>query len=257
MNPLPTALPLLPDAWTNHRRSRLIMEISPEAIEVMVRCVMDEHPLHAVIPLSAAAPLSVGPVEEAIYANPLLLCDFESVTILLRTPAEVVPHDFGPTRQSPDCTPLTTATELPELDAVNYVDTDTLKFLQRTFCGAKIQGHLGRVIDSLMRDRRRSNRDIAYVQLLPHATDVLVLTRLGLRHVASYPVTAPQDSIYYTLAAVETSGFDRIEGEMMLCGTPMLREQVIHTLRTYVNSVMPMIHPANYIREASLELNHE
>lgn len=256
MNVLPTALPLMPDACTNPRCSRLIMEISPDAIEVMVRCVLDEHPLHALIPIKATTLLGMSPIEEAVYANPLLLCDFDSVTILLRSPAEVVPHGFGPTRAMADRTALVSTTAVAEMDAVNYVDTDTLKFLQRTFCGAKITGHLGAVIDCLMRDRRRANRDIAYVQLRPGATDVLIMTRQGLRHVASYWVNAPDDSVYYALAAVEAAGFDRLEGEMTVCGAAELREPVIGPLRTYINSVMPMIHPGPYIRGASLELNH-
>lgn len=256
MNQLPAALPLLPDVCTDHRRSRLTMEISAHGIEVMLRCLYDEHPLHAVIPISAPAPLSAKAVEEAVYANPLLLCDFESVDIILRTPATVIPGGYTPdTALHQGCTAVAGETSVADMNAVNYVDSDTLKFLQRTFTGARIRGHLGAVVDAMMRYRGRSNREMTYVQLLPHATDVIVMTHGGVQHAASYGVTAPQDSIYFVLAAVEATGFDRVEGEMVLCGSAELREQVIHTLRTYVNSVMPMIHPSGYVREASLEVN--
>ena len=84
MNTLPIALPLTPDACPDASDRRLALEVSESTIAVLIPGSEGESDcIYAEIALDADSSQYLRAVEEAVYANPMLLCDFRSVTVVL------------------------------------------------------------------------------------------------------------------------------------------------------------------------------
>lgn len=254
MNTLPIALPLTPDACSDCRDRCLAIEISDSAIHVLTPGHAGD--VYARIALGDAGGRWLKAVEEAVYANPLLLCDFRSVSVLLRTrDAMPVPADFGawlPCDTDCECVCENVATLA--VDVQYACRSELLKFLRRSFNNPSIGCHLSRLCDFFGRLSRRSNRQRAYVQYVEGCVDVVVFSPRELQLAASYRADCAADAIYFALAACDAAGFDRSEGEMMLIATGTFREALQPLLRRYVNYVMPLIIPADFNRQAPLEL---
>lgn len=261
---LPVALPLTPDACSRTADRRLCLELSPRSIEVLIRAdesASDSHGgdgwLHAVIPLGVVTPGSspVGVIEEAVYANPLLLADFKAISVLVETiPQWVCPAGFEPAPPAEDLRYLRGAANRESLEVSAPVNADVLKFLARSFNNPQLLPHLLLPIDFCLRLTRRRGRPTAYLQVVEGRADVIVADSHGLQHAASYPVSAPADCVYFTLAALESLGFDRLNGELLVKCTGDVRPALFEPLRRYVNSVMPWLLPSQLCPDASLEL---
>ncbi len=257
MNTLPIALPLTPDACPDASDRRLALEVSESSIAVLVPGSGAESDcIYAEIALDADSSQYLHAVEEAVYANPMLLCDFRSVTVLLRGRNTLVqPHGFGSWLPAADgMEVLSEGIASPGVEVVADYPSELLKFLRRSFSNPYIGNHMSRLCSFLGLLSRRSNRQRAYLQYRGAATDVLIYSGGALQFAASFRVTSPDDALYYALAACDTAGFDRSEGEMMLVAPAPLRDSLQPLLRRYVNYVMPLIIPADLCRQAPLEL---
>ncbi len=257
MNTLPIALPLTPDACTDASDRCLALEISESSITVLVPGAEAESEcIYAEIALGADSSQYLRAVEEAVYANPMLLCDFRSVTVLLRGRNTLVqPQGFGSWLPAADgMEGLSEGIASLGVEVAADYPAELLKFLRRSFNNLYIGNHLSRLCSFFGRLSRRSNRRRAYLQCRGAAADVLIYSGGALQFAASYRITCPDDALYYALAACEASGFDRSEGEMMLVAPASLRDSLQPLLRRYVNYVMPLIIPADLCRQAPLEM---
>ncbi|MDE6099001.1 MAG: DUF3822 family protein [Muribaculaceae bacterium] len=257
MNTLPIALPLTPDACADAQRRCLALEISHSGISVLVPgCDAESTAIYAEIALGKNHLQQVKAVEEAVYSNPMLLADFRSVSVLIRRSDTLpVPQGFGAwTTVGQGDESIGEGIASLGIEMAGYCDEELLKFLRRSFNNPYIGTHMSRLCAYFGRLSRRSNRQRAYVQYLGHSVDVLVFSKQQLLLAASYPVSGVSDALYYVLAACETAGFSRTEGEMMLAAPTECREQLQSLLRNYVNYVMPLIIPADLCRQAPLEL---
>lgn len=256
MNILPTALPLTPDACPDASSRRLALEISADRIAVLVPGVDAEASAISARIALADAP-GIKAVEEAVYANPMLLSDFRSVSILLRSGnTQAVPQGFGPWLAPVDDNAENICESLLAVgvEICGSYSGELMKFLRRSFNNPHIGNHMSHLCAFCVRLSRRSNRQRAYVQYFDDKLDLLVFDKQSLRLAASYPAATPDDALYWTLAGCETAGFSRSEGEMMLVAPPASRDKLQPLLRGYVNYVMPLIIPADLCREAPLEL---
>lgn len=258
MKTLETALPLTPAQCGRTAERCLRLEIADDYIDVLIDAAAGEEScLYCRIAIDRTSESRVKAVEELVYANPLLLCDFGKVTVLIRShDAELVPQGFGPWRDVKEgCETLVDDVPGFGVQAVCPADSQVLKFVRRTFNGASVHGHLAVMCDYLAKDRRRSNRAKTYLQLNDRYADVIIIDHDGLKHAVTYSISSPLDAVYFTLAAMLSVSFDRNEGELMVYGQPELRRRVLAPLRKYVNSVMPLIVPADFCQDAPLELN--
>lgn len=258
MNALPIALPLTPDACPDTSERCLSLEISRDRLSVLIPGASSEaDTIYAEIALGAESPDYQKAVEETVYANPLLLCDYRQVTVLLRDNGNTqpVPEGFGPWLPVPEgCESLSQKADSDGIEVAGIYPSSLLKFLRRSFNNPRISNHLTPLCAYFGRLSRRSNRQRAYIQYLGDSVDVLTYRAGAMQFAASYPAQSADDALYFALAVCETVGFDRNEGEMMLTAPAKLRESLQPLLRRYVNSVMPLIVPAELCLQGPLEL---
>lgn len=257
MNTLPTALPLTPDACQDAASRSLTLEISADTMAVLVSPADAATPhIYAAIALDAGHARHAAAVEEAVYSNPMLLCDFRSVKVLLRGGNTLpAPRGFGrwPAAAAGEET-LSEGIPALGIELTGSHDSELMKFLRRSFNNPTIGSHMAQLCSFCGRLSRRANRCRAYVQYLGPSVDVLLFDKGRLLLAATYAVTSPDDALYYVLAACATAGFSRSDDELMLVAPSARREELQPLLRKYVNYVMPLILPAELCREAPLEL---
>lgn len=258
MKALQPALPLTPSHCSHTTRRRLRLEIADDCIDVLINAAdSDDSCLYCRIAIDRSVSSRAKAVEELVYANPLLLCDFQKVDVVVRRHDTLVaPGGFGAWLPCDNACEILMG-NMPQFgaQAICRVDSNLMKFIRRTFNAPAIYDHLSPLCNYLARDRRRSNRAKAYLQLSDRTADVIIIDHRGLQHAVSYAIGSPSDAVYYTLAAMLSVSFDRLEGELMIVGTPELRRQTMPILRKYVNSVMPLILPADFCADSPLELN--
>lgn len=257
MNTLPIALPLTPDACYDTSERCLSLEISGDRLTVLIPGAdAGADYLYAEIALGGESSEYHRTVEETIYANPLLLCDYRRTSILLRDCAtQIVPAGFGPWLPVPaGFDTLCENVPAAGAEVAGIYPSTLLNFLKRSFNNPHIGNHLTPLCSVFGRLSRRSNRPRVYIQYLGTGVDVLVYSAHALQFAASYPTQNADDALYYTLAACHTAGFSRSEGEMMLLAPADLRDSLQPQLRRYVNYVMPLIIPSDLCRRGPFEL---
>ncbi|MDO4319026.1 MAG: DUF3822 family protein [Bacteroidales bacterium] len=247
-SPLTKDLIARPDMW------RLSIEICDDALDAVARSVVgDGEMLSARIALADA---SASSLEEAVYANPLLLAPFRKVDVVVRTSSYVI---VPPAVADDDETVEALMAQLAgdsarELEAfVSHVDkrnsivasinTSVANFVRRTFDTAVPVHHLS-VLSRFFAGRSAlGNTGKVYVNLREDATDVVAFNSLGLAAATTFAASATADSAYYVLAVAKVSGHDPATDEFLLAGDPGRRAVLTRELQRFAAYVMPAIFP--------------
>lgn len=235
---------------------RLYVRVSPDSLEALLLGPMsaDRTVLAHVEPLADG---SLKALENAIYDNPLLLGDFESVVLDLATsqwaesPAGVddslaeriaetmLPDCDGPRR--PVRAPLPDGASL-----VALVDAETLNFLNRTFPDASLTLSMSAGARWL-NYYNRNRGDSAHVYGLCRAGELQVFA-FGpdgrLRFANCFDAASASDCAYFLLAAAGGS-----DAPMSVGGDPTLRNEVCDMLRMAAPgvTVLPLTLPDNLL----------
>lgn len=241
---------------------RLAIGLREASIDVALTCtVQDNSLIWRTIPIDKASPSRLRALEDAIYDNPLLLCDFGRVDVVVDTADfAVIPGGV----ESDDCigaiaeatlTPAEAPTEiftcrLPQLDAaiVMRMDAAEAGFLRRTFYNVRFHHHMEPLChhfcgyDRLGRSSRRM-----FVHMRPGAVDLLAFGADSLRMSNSFRYQDPADAVYYILASRQMLGMGA-DDEVLLSGDSEARAAVTPVLREYIGSVMPAIFPSALMR---------
>lgn len=236
--------------------------IAPDTdrVEVMAYCPIEDHSLLvAAIPLDPNSTSAVSAFEEAVYDNPLLLNDFNRVTIVSRDRYwTIMPTVLTSDREltSDIVTEMTGARggtliidELPLLDSsiCHFIDTELYNFITRTFNGVRFIHRLSGLTRYYHGTHRGAGSLTSHVNLRRGSFDIVMYQSDRLLLANTYEWTEPADVLYFIMATRNMAGIDR-ETPVVLSGDREVRDELTPLLREYMPSVMPAIFPAAMFR---------
>lgn len=238
--------------------------IEPAAVEVVLHSTVEDNSLiHARIALDATINDHLRAVEEAIYANPLLLngC-FERVECLCygnnyaMVPALVACNDdrlqavaratFGNDAVA-EGEVLTD--DIDSMQGLAFCcDKSLISFLRRTFSNPVIRHRMTPLLRYFRGQRHHSADGKMYVHFSPGSVDIIVYGNDTVRFVNTFNVREPLDAVYYILATRKLCGLSAESDELILAGDAESRKAVMPLLRRYVARVLPAIFPSALYR---------
>lgn len=238
-----------PEIWN------LLLRVSPEELHVVAYSIVEENSLiYRSFPLSDKSKGYLSALEEIIYDNPMLLCDFRRVYCIVQTPRlMVVPSSYT---AEADCRLLLTTahpdfkgnvhidpTGCRNANIIAGIDNDLLAFLRRTFHNAQINTHLSSLCRFFAAKAGRSNSVKTLVNLREASLDIIVMQGGNLMLANTFTFRDPMDAVYYILACRNNIGLDPHNDEILLAGDNSVREKIMPELRKYLARVMPAIFP--------------
>lgn len=250
-NPLTKDLVDQPALW------RLSLLIGDDALDVLAHRVVGEASLVSErITFDRAATSPAAALEEAVYANPLLLAPFGKTDIVVRTgDFFIVPPETAADHEAVEALasvfPLGQGTKVPVASpidsrnsAVMMLDKGIANFLGRTYDSAAPQHVLSPLGQYFTHKSRLGNSSKMYVDLGQESVDILVYDHLGLAAANSLKCGDINDAAYFILAIARTAGLDPQAAEILLSGDSDRRAALTPVLRRFVNYVMPAIFPS-------------
>lgn len=268
----------------NPRLWRLALELDgTDALRAVVWNSSSEASLlQFTVPLNPTQP-PIKALEEAIYATPVLLSDFLSIDVVIRTQAyTIVPAGISAdnaeaiaayacltsedgTVTIEDKTDITgrgdAAQPIHGATVMWCIGAEIYNFLARTFRNPRIQCHITPLIRFFGANTLRGNSAKVYIHIVGTGTnraiDIVTYDRAGtLVAATTHTVPTDNDAIYYTLATAQLVGIDTDAGdEILLCGDSAARTALMPQLRRYAPAVMPMIFPSAAFRNGREALN--
>ena len=234
-------------------RYRLTMSLGDRSLNVVAACVAgDEEAVTATI---ALADDSARTLEEAVYANPMLLLPFARTDVVAVTGrVHILPPD---TASDPDAVEAITSifdddhpVALPDTidtrnSAVMLMSRERVNFIRRTFDRAAIHSHLAVLGRYLTRRSRLGNSGKIFVNLRADSLDILAYDSLGLAAANTFAAADDSDAAYFALAVARECGLDAGSDEFIISGDRRRRAAVSETLRRFATAVVPLIVPAS------------
>lgn len=188
---------------------RLVMEIDADRIEVAMHPpVATERVIYTSLMLNPDAPSHEKAVQEAIYANPVVLSDFKGVDVVFDTDSAMfVP---GQLLDKVGAEPLYAAGAgcgevsgsgkvlsdgLPGgISAVYAVDKGLYGFIRRTFFNVAVRHRLSPIVAKAM------NTPGLHAVVEPGRLDLIAISPTGLMLAHTVRYRSPQDATYYIIA---------------------------------------------------------
>ncbi len=199
----------------------------------------------------------VSGLEETVYANPLLLGDFASVTVLIRggrfmlvpgfvtddsLAVELFRTQYPVDNYLPPCDLIIDDWAGFDARLVYEVGRDELSFMRRTFNNPLIRHPLTALAGYFAGRLEGGAASRTLLNVSQNRADIVV-TRPGAALCAnSFPITGPVDAAYYALAVRQSLSLPASD-ELMLAGTAAVRGSLTPLLRRGVSFVMPVIEP--------------
>lgn len=237
----------------NPGQYRLSMQICDDALEVLLRPVGEGESLYRRIPYSSAAAGASARLEEAVYANPLLVSRFDRVDVLLRTPRYLLlPADGADAASAATALMGWTSPRAEDItvEADRYyslvarVDRGVAGFVGRTFDTAFVSHPMAVLARWFTSRSAMGNTGKVFVNLRPDGSDIFVYNSLGLAGATMLRSVSVPDTIYYIMAMASAAGVRRDDCEVHLAGLPERRAGLSAALRAYAPVVVPAVFPA-------------
>ncbi len=212
--------------------------------------------------VGGAAPYPAGMdrvrgLEEAVYANPLMLADFDSVTAIIRggrfmllpgfvtddeLAGELFRAQYPADNFLPPCELLVDDWEGLDARLVYEAGRDELAFLRRTFNNPRFRHPLTVLAGYFTGRRGGGAASRTLVNVGTDRADIVVLRPGAALCANSFPITGPMDAAYYALAVRQSLSLPARD-ELMLAASTAVRAAVAPLLRRGVAFVMPAIEP--------------
>lgn len=209
------------------------------------------------IDFDQAALSAESALEESVYDNPLLLCQFRRTSCLIDTKRFlIVPGEHAD--RAPDY-----LSELYPDDSLEIIcDTidasgatlaaavprKTLGFLKRTFNNPRVSHRLTPLCRYFGHRTRFGNSGKLHVHLHRGCCDVIAFAGERLLMANTFAAPTAADASYFALAAAQELEFDTECDRMIVSGDTAHREELMSTLRRYIPHTMPMIFPSDMLR---------
>ena len=245
------------------RHSRLSMMVTETGVDVVVASkVVDGSLIYRHIDFDRGATSVIHAFEDAVYDNPLLLADFETVDVLIDTRRFlVIPADRADDAEEmladlyPD-TPFecllspTGAGDSAKTEPLiaTAANPELLGFLRRTFHNANIAHRLSPLCAFFGAQRNQGNMGKLHLNLHNGRTDILAFVPGGLLMANTVDTPKTTDTAYYILAAAQSLGFDAANDRVIVSGDNDQREELLPILRRHVSFVMPHIFPSEALK---------
>lgn len=242
---------LTKDLIDNPSLWHLSLMAGSHALDVFARPVVGDAPAVGVrLPYDAAASSIAGAVEEAVYANPMLLQPFGRTDIVVDSDrAMVVPaHTSAEGVRTLLSLPASCVLRSDPIDSANELmyglDERLDNFIARTFDTARVTHSLAVLARYYTLRGRRSNSSNMIVNLGQESADLLVFNRYGLVMARHFDSLSDDDAVYYILAVFRQAGLDPTSDELIVAGNAGRRMSMIPRLSRFVGLVLPAIFPA-------------
>lgn len=251
---------LYKDMIRDTRLWNLYMAAGNDSIDVMAYCPLEDHSLFvAAIPLDRGASSRVTAIEEAVYDNPLLLNEFNRVTMISRSDVRaILPTELAAdTDLAADIVGEMTGKhdgnlvvdDLPLLDVsiCHLIDSDIYNFLTRTFSGIRFIHRLSALTRYTHGTHRGAGSLTSHVNLRRNTLDIILYHSDKLLLANTYNWVEPNDALYFVLATRAAFGIDH-KAPVVLSGDREVRGELTPLLRQYLPTVMPAVFPAAMFR---------
>lgn len=241
-----------PELW------RLVLMVGPARLHVaLYPPVAREEILWREFQFDTAAPSPLKALEDIIYDNPLLLCDFRCVDCILDTPGclfvpagtpstdyELLLSAARPDAASAELLPQPAG---PDAVMLQPLDADITAFLKRTFYNITFRSRLPLLVNYFSAPQREltERRAIALID----GTRLTLLAFDGRRMLAANDftfATAP-DAAYYVMASLQRLGFDAADPGFTLAihGQSMTADDSLASiLRPYIANLRAVPFPS-------------
>ena len=259
---LSTATIANPRLW----RLGMILDADGGTLDVVAVSTVDDEPMlcRSIALAKGLEPLRA--LEEAVYDNPLLLADFEGVTLLLRTPHfSVLPASLAADDEALDAAsrllwpcpehPLASvATPVAGTDAavLAALPADVKAFIGRTFPDARVMHVLVPETAYFAAKGRPGGRARVCAVAAPGSVDLMAFSAEGqLLGATSYGCTAAADMAYYAAALAQVCGIVSGDLQFFVAGNPEPRDAMIEALRAFAPNVASWVIPAGMAAEGA------
>ncbi len=238
----------------------LYLALDVDHIDVMAYCPIEDQSLFvATIPLDGEIRGYVESVEEAVYDNPLLLNDFNKVSVIIRSVERVLlPTEIANSEYVTDIVGEMTGmmsgrlivNELPLLGTslCFRVDDALYNFLTRTFgVQVKLVHRLTSFITYTHGTQRGAGSMCSHVNLRRSSIDIVIFNGDKLLLANTYKTTSVTDGMYYVMATRKM--FDIVAtNAVILSGDKDVRDELTALLTQYLPTVIPAVFPTAMFR---------
>ena len=205
-----------PQLWS------LVLMPGDERLDVaLIPPVADEEMIWRTFAFDSATPDRRKALEDVIYENPLLLCDFKRVYCIadcgsfMALPAELdgdAVLEMGRSVLGPECESshlLTEGCGAENAIMTQWIDEDTYAFLCRTFFNIRFYWRMGRLVEYLMSlPAHEAGAASAYALLRGKELTVVIVNGGKLLCANYFRCRGGYDAAYYILSALQTLGLD-------------------------------------------------
>lgn len=254
--------PLTPDMLPTSQYCQLGLRVGSDSLHVMIFNPMEDNSLIVrEFPIPTDAPRRLKAIEDAVYANPLLLAEFKSVKMIVETPYfSIIPDAVNDDSQiralmkaaHPEMNDgeevIANSIEGIGAKVVSSLAAEEVNFLRRTFSNAPLLNSIVPLVSYMRQQLHRGNTIKAYVNIRESAADVIVMSRDRLYLANRFTFRVADDLVYYVLAAVTPADSSYEVSEILVTGKRQLRDEVLKGLRRFRGTVMPMIFPSAMYR---------
>ena len=261
------------------RQCRLALGIGRDAMSVVVSDALQEPGSRLLcrcieMPFDAKGGDSdfpaISAIENAVYDNPVLLADYDSVTVSIDSglwalvPQGAVDNDMDEavaiSSLPEEKTKRTVAVRCPiygtDTVLVSLLPADMAGFLQRTFNNPAICHPLQLLTAHFVKTARLTKTPTVHVHFRAGRTMcVLAFSGSSLMLANTFSYHDPMDAVYYILASATAIGLSPSDVQLRLSGEPDARRELVPLVAPYVESAVAATFPASLLREGTQALN--
>ena len=198
-----------PELW------RLVLLVGADRLDVaLYPPVAREEMIWRTFPYDHAAESPLKALEDIIYDNPLLLCDF-------RTYPAVAGNAV----------------------AVTERDADVTAFLQRTFYNIRFDSRLAMLCRYFLGEATGTKPTRVYVPVRRNRLTVIAFEGQRLLMANDFRFSSDTDAAYYIMASLSNLGIDPAEADISVGTVGASSEELTDILRRYIPSLRPLPFP--------------
>lgn len=244
-----------PELW------RLVLLVGADRLDVaLYPPVAREEMIWRTFPYDHAAESPLKALEDIIYDNPLLLCDFRRADCLLDNnstllmPADMEPGAIAAMMRAADAdAPAGKAVDESMLDiypavagnavAVTERDADVTAFLQRTFYNIRFDSRLAMLCRYFLGEATGTKPTRVYVPVRRNRLTVIAFEGQRLLMANDFRFSSDTDAAYYIMASLSNLGIDPAEADISVGTVGASSEELTDILRRYIPSLRPLPFP--------------
>lgn len=237
----------------------MLVRVGRERVDVAVYSVVSDNTLIYRSFSSSNTASLLKAIEDTVYDNPLMLCDFRRAFMLIDTscytviPSEIDDNDRAESvlkALNPLFDGIIERAETATRNAVIVygIERELHSFIRRTFAGITVMPHILPLVRYFASKPGRGNTRRMICNFRRSALDIVVIDGNCLLQANTFAFRTPMDAVYYILASRASHNLDPHNDEVLLAGDRQIRETVTPVLRTYIARVMPAIFPPQMFR---------